>query len=114
MTIYNRFQRTRWVWMTVLIATAGSGSLVGQAISQSESGATSSAMRSGLQLYNVTGWAGYYSVAQFSTAAGARLPSDLALGTSATLGWTKARERSSASFTYTSSFVGRVRFAGAE
>ena len=42
MTIYIRFQRARWVGMMVLLATAGLGSLIGQTITQSESGLTSS------------------------------------------------------------------------
>ena len=114
MTTYIRFHKVRWLGTMVLLATAGLGSLIGQTIAQSESGSTSSsAGLRGLQLYNVTGWAGYYSVAQFASFASPRLPSDVALGTSATLGWAKSRERSSVSFTYTSSFVGRVRFTDA-
>jgi hypothetical protein len=84
-------------------------------MTQGGSGLTSSSPgRGGFQLYNVTGWAGYYSVAQYSPLASSRIPSDVAFGTSATLGWAKSRERSSTSFTYTSAFVGRVRFTSAE
>src|SRR6185503_10445371 len=75
MTIYIRFQRARWVGMMALLATAGLGSLIGQTMTQGGSGLTSSSPgRGGFQLYNVTGWAGYYSVAQYSPLASSRIP----------------------------------------
>jgi hypothetical protein len=111
MTIYIGFQRAQQTWILALLMAAGAA---GQTVSPQETGSMSARRVGGLQLYNVTAWAGYYSTATLSSFSSTRLPSDVTFGTSATLGWVRARERSSASFNYASSFIGRVRFRGAE
>lgn len=114
MAIPVRFPLAWRVWIISLLATAALPSLAGQTVPQVEAGSVSAAGRGGLQLFNVTGWVGSYSTAIPSADSRLRLPSDIALGTSATLGWTRTRARGNVSFAYTSSFIGRVRFTGAQ
>jgi hypothetical protein len=70
----------------------------------------------GLQLYNVTGFAGWESVV--SPQGGLYLPNgtdvkgDEMMGGSASAGWSGHSERASASIQYTASYIAQVRYSG--
>jgi hypothetical protein len=70
---------------------------------------------SGFHVRSFSGFVVYYSNPQATGGllpGGTNLPSDVAAGGSAEMGWTRYRERTSIAFTYTPSYTGHLQYSG--
>lgn len=95
-------------WTAVLSLVAAAGAL------QAQEGANAARTPQGFAIYNISGYTVYYSASlpegSFPVA-NTNLPSDVGIGGSAQLGWTRIGEESRIVISYTPSYTGRLRLS---